>query len=655
MDLSILKSQNLIAFLEKYGHAFDGDKTLCPFHDDHQESMSVNLKDGSWLWYCHACRKGGTIIDYIMAKENISKKEAIDKLAIEFGLKNEKLKPAVVDEYSYIDEEGKELFRVVRFKPKDFKVKHEVNGQWVWDKKGIREVLYNLPQIIKAEEVWLVEGEKDADNVQKLGLMATTAPFGMGHWKAEFSEKLKGKIVNVCMDRGAEAEAERRARDIARVAKEVRIIELPGLTKEGEDISDWIERHDSQSTEDLRTQIEKIANEMPVFELPSDELKIHNDFLELYIDSISRVTDAPKIFILFSGLGLLSGVLSKFYFYYPRLTPLNLYLLLLAPSTFYRKSVTIDIATDYLNAVNPALLFPESFTSEALLEILSKQNRGLLTWRELIQVKEFQFGSEYNRGLPSLLTDLFDFKPRIRRYTKGEGEYIIENPILSILAAGISTWLVENLKKIDFQGGIWTRFLFVPIEEDEGRKFNLPKEFMINPDLESRLKRLDALEPQKMDLARIYPLLEKWGTKHQAQTLRLNNDLLRANFQRLEVALIKIACLLQLAENESTIVEPQTFNEAVKIVEYLKRILPPFFEEEVVFTEFEKNRIRILKFLKKEKETKQNELRRYSHLEGKVLDKILEQLMAEDAIGFRLSLDSIRPGRKAKIYFYKGE
>jgi hypothetical protein len=641
-------SQNLRVFLENHeGHKFKGNATLCPFHDDHIESMTVDEKNGKGVWYCHRCKEGGNIITYYAKKYNLSNGKAVKELSGIFGLEHAEKKPIVEDEYSYHDEQGKQLYKILRYRPKTFKADRKMDGA--------RQVLYRLPAIIKADDVYVVEGEKDADNLHKLGLVATTSPFGVSNWKPEFSSMLRDKKVRICLDIGTEKEAERRAASILKAgAREVRIIGLPGLEKEDEDISDWIEKHDAQTEEDLRSQLEKIVDETPVFELPGGELKIRNEFLNMYIDSISHVTDAPEIFILFSGLGLLSGVCNKFYFYYPRITPLNLYLLLLAPSTFYRKSVTIDIATDYLNAINPDLLLPESFTSEALLEILSKQSRGLLTWRELIQVKEFQFGSEYNRGLPSLLTDLFDYKPKIRRYTKGEGEKTVESPILSILAAGISTWLVENLKKIDFQGGIWTRFLFIPVEEDENRKFSLPKEFTLDSAIEDKLSRLNLLEPQKMDLSKIYPLLQTWGEKHQAQVMRLENDLLKATFQRLEVALLKIACLLQLAENESTTVETDTYHEAVKIIEYLKRILPAFFEEEVQFTEFDRNRVKIIRFLRRKSEATGSDLLRYSHLEAKYLDKILSQLIGEEIIEVK-SAKQAGPGRPGKVYFFRGE
>lgn len=36
---------------------------LCPLHNDNEPSFSANLREGGWLWYCHACGVGGSIID----------------------------------------------------------------------------------------------------------------------------------------------------------------------------------------------------------------------------------------------------------------------------------------------------------------------------------------------------------------------------------------------------------------------------------------------------------------------------------------------------------------------------------------------------------------------------------------------------------------
>lgn len=120
-------------------------------------------------------------------------------------------------------------------------------------------------------------------------------------------------------------------------------------------------------------------------EKPNHSLKIRNNFLNLWIKFLSEITDAPKIFLTFSGIVLLSGVLNKFYFRFPRRMHLNFYLLLLSPSTYYRKSTVLGIVHDYLEKTNPDLILPESFTVEALYKIMSVRPKDLITWSELSQ------------------------------------------------------------------------------------------------------------------------------------------------------------------------------------------------------------------------------------------------------------------------------
>jgi len=256
-------------------------------------------------------------------------------------------------------------------------------------------------------------------------------------------------------------------------------------------------------------------------------------------------------------------------------------------------------------------------------------------------------------GLPSLLTDLFDYKERVKRWTKA-GKIEIEEPIISILAAGISSWLVQNLNQLDFQGGIWTRFIFVPVPEEE-RKFKLPKEFILDIEIQDKLKRLDGLKGQKMNLSKVLPLMESWGQKHMKQTLQLQNDILQANFQRLEVMLLKVACLLQLAEDGSTTVEPETFQEAVRIIEYLKRVLPVFFEEEIKFTEVDKAKVKVKKLIRKKSKLTKSEILRGTGLSTDLASKALDQLDSEGIVKKTPIKPSKKGGRWGEMFQFIGE
>ncbi len=52
---------------------------LCPFHDDHNPSFSVNEAEN--YWYCFACDKGGSVLDFWMMKEACDFRTAVAELA----------------------------------------------------------------------------------------------------------------------------------------------------------------------------------------------------------------------------------------------------------------------------------------------------------------------------------------------------------------------------------------------------------------------------------------------------------------------------------------------------------------------------------------------------------------------------------------------
>ena len=92
-----------------------------------------------------------------------------------------------------------------------------------------------------SENIFLVEGEKDADNLARSGLIATTNPGGAGKWRWEYAEALRGRHTVILPDNddvgrqhGADV-----ARSLVGVAVSVRVVELSGLAQ-GDDVSDWL-------------------------------------------------------------------------------------------------------------------------------------------------------------------------------------------------------------------------------------------------------------------------------------------------------------------------------------------------------------------------------------------------------------------------------
>jgi hypothetical protein len=147
-------------------------------------------------------------------------------------------------EYVYRDEQGRPYIRVSRSATKRFYQHHWDGSAWVKGTKGLRKVPYGLPELMASgdQPVFVVEGEKDADRLALLGLVASTASEGAGKWRPELNKWFAGKTVFVLPDNDApgRAHAHDVARHLSSVASALRVVALPGLPLAG-DVSDWLD------------------------------------------------------------------------------------------------------------------------------------------------------------------------------------------------------------------------------------------------------------------------------------------------------------------------------------------------------------------------------------------------------------------------------
>jgi hypothetical protein len=215
----------------------------CPNHEDKHPSLKINTKKNCWM--CGPCQQSGGAWDLAAF---LSGHDPSNKKAIVAWLRDHNLLPPrtnngrrIVAQYSYTDEDGHELFQQVRYEPKDFKCRRQGgSGEWIYNAEGVRLVPYNLAEVKRTDEVWIVEGEKDVDNLKRWGLVGTTNPFGAGKWRPEFNPHFSGKSVAILPDndRPGEQHAHDVARNLLPVARQIKIVRLPGLPEKG-DFSDW--------------------------------------------------------------------------------------------------------------------------------------------------------------------------------------------------------------------------------------------------------------------------------------------------------------------------------------------------------------------------------------------------------------------------------
>lgn len=239
-----------------------GKKTNCPSCDHADEHPSCDIDKDDRLFSCKSCGAGGSVIDLIAVNKGIDDKAAcrvgyVEMLGMEWPSNGDKpssrrqdagkshqnmstdkgkkaaskdgknkgkqnsdkdktLKAAKAIErdesveryqakceafYDYTDYDGNPTFRVFRLPGKEFR-QTTWNGSLYVNFKAVDvpQHLYNVQAVRKESSVVIVEGEKDADALIKLGICATTWPGGAKNLKGlldtwDLFEPLRGKDI----------------------------------------------------------------------------------------------------------------------------------------------------------------------------------------------------------------------------------------------------------------------------------------------------------------------------------------------------------------------------------------------------------------------------------------------------------------------------
>jgi 5S rRNA maturation endonuclease (ribonuclease M5) len=220
----------------------------CPAHEDRKPSLSINEgRDGRVLLHCHA----GCSTDDVLAAAGLTKRDL-------FPQSTHGSKPIGI--YDYTNERGELRYQVLRFKPKRFS-QHQPDGKggWIYNTKNVRRVLYNLPAVIESQIVAVTEGEKDADSLIEIDIVATTNCGGAGKWRDDYSKVLRGKDVIVFGDddEPGRNHVKQVVESLTGKARSVKIVTLRGF----HDISDFIA---ARPAETAKQAVETLINEAPV-------------------------------------------------------------------------------------------------------------------------------------------------------------------------------------------------------------------------------------------------------------------------------------------------------------------------------------------------------------------------------------------------------
>lgn len=297
-----------IHFYASYFSAFPGASNSgevavnCPFHDDSDPSMSVNVRTG--LWRCFgACDEGGDAYSFYQKIHDVSFKEAkkaVDTIVTGKNVDNvvTPIQAEVINKWHQsllnspqvinflLVERGLTLETIANFQlgwdgsritipiyderglcmnVRKYKPHAKGKDKMINHKTGYgRARLYPISNL-QNEAIILFEGEWDCQLACQMGLAAMTTTGGAGTWLSEWSPLFKNKTVYICYD--ADEVGKRGATEVAKSinahAKNIFLIDLPlAGTKIDKDLTDYIVKH-GYTVEDLKEVIGKARQFVP--------------------------------------------------------------------------------------------------------------------------------------------------------------------------------------------------------------------------------------------------------------------------------------------------------------------------------------------------------------------------------------------------------
>lgn len=282
---NIKSIDNLKTVIESYGINFKKDSTgyvtNCPFHSEKTPSFRISEKNNAAFYKCFGCNTQGDIINFIKEKEGFTTLEAIKKayeiLGIKLDMQPSKLDKLkeyieknikidgyyIEDMYPYmLDNDTPSLIKV-KFRNKLDKTKKEMKTYKIIDmgdyyKLGTKAkdgdynyTIYNYPKVKEAinkmNNVYFVEGEKDAETLNKLGFTATTIFAKTNDEKIwnKYKMQLQNSKIVFIGDTGKAGEEFKQLvwKHLKDVIQTFKVVDLPGLKEMGDnkDVTDWLE------------------------------------------------------------------------------------------------------------------------------------------------------------------------------------------------------------------------------------------------------------------------------------------------------------------------------------------------------------------------------------------------------------------------------
>lgn len=312
------------------------------------------------------------------------------------------------------------------------------------------------------------------------------------------------------------------------------------------------------------------------------------DWLTEFVEN-SKWGEAPVYMYFWVGVSTIAACLRRqcwldmgTFKWYP-----NLYTLIVAPPGIVQKSSTADLGMRLLREI-PGIHF----------------SSATLTWQSLYDAfaevgEEFEYNGEMLKQFPLVInssefgitlnprdTDMIDQLVHIwdghsmSKRTRKDGELIIPNPCLNMIACTTPSWIAENVPQYLIGGGLTSRMLFVYAEEKAQYiaypQDHIPKDYAQRQ--QKLIRDLERISQLKGEFI-LTPEAKKWGTDwyrhfYEVEAKKIDKTLLGGYIARKQTLTHKVAMVLSASRGDSLVIDADLLNRAIMLVTKLEENMP---------------------------------------------------------------------------------
>lgn len=319
------------------------------------------------------------------------------------------------------------------------------------------------------------------------------------------------------------------------------------------------------------------------------------DWLQGFVEYASY-GEAPLSMYFWTGVCTIAGALRRRVWIdqaYFQWIP-NFYVILVAPPGIVAKSTTASVGMNLLRAVPGIKFGPDVVTWQALaqnfaqaLEFVEMAD-GLLHGMSSLMIESSELGTFLNpqdREMVDFLVTLWDGKKgAVKKLTKTQGEDVIENPCINLIACTTPAWIEGNFPEYMIGGGFTSRCIFIYTEK---KRQLIPYPFLNVPAgfatmREKLIEDLIAISDLKGPCVLLPETIawgEQWYEAHYASRPRhLDNERFGGYIARKQTHIHKLAMVLSAARTSTLEISVQDLSQANTIITSLEEMMPKVFE-----------------------------------------------------------------------------